>query len=144
MDLVQGYPRSVYEKFAGVVMLARTIDKGRATAAGTNGEYHYNCPMDKSVFEFLGLEADAFLEKIKAHNDADLETYVRDTAVSKKTATEIEAFNADFVTHGPSAESQGYFNELRDKVAPGRHDITTWAQVLDADEGRPVPQQAAV
>ena len=61
MDLTKEYPRSVKDKFAGVVMLGRTTDKGRAFAAGTAGEYHYNCPMDKAVFGFLGIDHEAYL-----------------------------------------------------------------------------------
>ena len=65
MDLIKGYPRSVRDKFAGVVQLGRATDKGRALAAGTIGEYHYNCPMDQAVFGFLGIDPDAYLDAEK-------------------------------------------------------------------------------
>ena len=62
-------------------MLGRATDKGRAFAAGTNGEYNYDCPMDKAVFGFLGIDADEYLEHIKAgKSDAELESYARSSS----------------------------------------------------------------
>jgi hypothetical protein len=42
------------------VVLARMLDKGRATLAGKNGEYHYNCSTDQRLVQFLGFDPDAF------------------------------------------------------------------------------------
>ena len=56
MDLTTNYPASVREQMHGIVQLKRTIEKGKAFAAGTNGEYDYDCPMDKHLFEFLGID----------------------------------------------------------------------------------------
>ena len=67
MDLTKHYPRSVREPFAGVVQIGRTIDKARAHVAGTVGEYHYNCPMDRAVFAFLGVEdAESLFPDVRA------------------------------------------------------------------------------
>jgi len=141
-DLTTSYPRSVYEKLDGVVQLPRAIDKGIATANGTNGEYHYNCPMDKGVFGFLGVDADKLLATIKsASSEADIEAYLK-PFVAKKSAGEIAQFNEQFLAGKPhDAEGQAYFNELREAAAPGRTDVTTWADLLDLDEKRPVPQR---
>jgi len=142
MDLTQEYPRSVHEKLHGVVQLARAIDKGKATANGKVGEYHYDCPMDKAVFEFLGIDAAKLLDVIKsAKNDAEIEAYVA-PFISAKPAAEIEAWNHQWVTTSPTGDSLTYFQELRDQVAPDRKDVTTWADLLDLDEKRPVPERA--
>jgi len=142
MDLTQEYPRSVHEKLHGVVQLARAIDKGKATANGNVGEYHYDCPMDKAVFEFLGIDAAKLLDVIKsAKNDAEIEAYVA-PFISAKPAAEIEAWNHQWVTTSPTGDSLTYFQELRDQVAPDRKDVTTWADLLDLDEKRPVPERA--
>jgi hypothetical protein len=146
MDLTKTYPRSVYDKVAGVVMLARTTDKAKAAAHGNVGEYHYDCPMDKGVFGFLGIDADQFLETVKnAKDDHAIEAYAK-TFADKKSAAEIEQFNTDFLTHRPDPGSDGekYFLELRGQVAPDRTDVTTWADVLDLDEKRSVPRRTAV
>lgn len=62
MDLTKEYPRSVHDKWQGVVQLARTIDKGKAKARGNVGEYHFNCPMDQAVFGFLGIDHEQLLD----------------------------------------------------------------------------------
>ena len=78
MDLTKEYPRSVRDKWQGVVQLGRTIDKGKAEAQGTVGDYHYNCPMDQAVFGFLGMDHERVLEAIRnAKTDAEIEEYTR-------------------------------------------------------------------
>jgi hypothetical protein len=61
------------------------------------------------------------------------------TFVDKKTPAEIENWNHEWVTHTPEGEALKYFINLRDQVAPGRKDVTSWADLLDLDEKRPVP-----
>lgn len=146
MDLTKTYPRSVREKFAGVVQLGRTSDKARAHVAGTVGEYHYNCSMDQAVFQFLGIpDHEAFARKAAALNDSELEKFVRDQYVSKKTQTEINQWNDQWLKRGPEAgsDSYKYFIDLRNQVAPSRTDVTSWPDLLDLDEQRDVPQRIA-
>lgn len=146
MDLTTSYPRSVSDKIAGVVMLARTIDKAKAKAQGTLGEYHYNCPMDQAVFGFLGIDHEQCLATVtNAKNDAEIEAYAK-TFAEKKSPAEIEAWNAGFLQYAPAPGSEGetFFMELRRQVAPDRTDVTAWADLLDLDEKRNVPRKAAV
>ena len=143
MDLTKDYPRSVRDKFAGVVQLGRATDKGRALAAGTVGEYHYNCPMDKAVFGFLGIDSDEYLAKIKSSkDDSEVEAYARDF-IAKKSQGEIDQWNATFLESGPEPGSEGekYFLQLRSEVAPDRTDVTSWPDLLDLDEKREVPHR---
>jgi hypothetical protein len=144
MDLTKTYPASVREEMHGIVQLKRTLDKGKAVAAGTAGEYHYNCPMDKHLFEFLGIDHEELLNKIKSGSDADVVEYTA-PFVHKKSAAEIAAFNEGALTAGPAAgsESETYFKELLGQVAPDRTDVTSWADLLDLDEKRSVPQRVA-
>jgi len=146
MDLTKGFPRSVRTKVAGVVMLGRATDKAKAFAAGTNGEYNYDCPMDKAVFGFLGIDAAEYLEKVKsAKNDAELEAYAREFT-NKKSQAELDTWNNEFLNYAPAAGSDGekYFLELRNSIDPSRTDITAWADLLDLDEKREVPHRVAV
>jgi hypothetical protein len=143
MDLTKNYPRSVRDKMLGVVQLGRAIDKGKAKAEGTNGEYNFDCPMDQAVFDFLGLDGDKLFEVIRtAKNESEIEAYLR-PFVGKKSATEIEAWNAEWLNHSYSDESKEYFLNLRSEVAPDRTDVTTWADLLDLDEKRSVPVRVA-
>ncbi len=145
-DLTTSYPRSVREKTLGVVQLGRAIDKGIALANGLNGEYNFDCPMDKAVFDFLGVDGNALLDVIKkAQSESEIEAYLK-PIVDRKSAQELEQFNAGFLRHAPDAGSPGadYFNELRNQVAPDRTDVTVWADLLDLDEKRDVPRRVPV
>jgi hypothetical protein len=143
MDLTKEYPRSVHEKLHGIVQLARAIDKGKATANGNVGEYHYDCPMDQAVFSFLGIDAAKLLDVIKgAQSDAEIDAYVK-PFVAAKPAGEIDQWNDAWVNSAPTGDSLKYFLELRDMVAPDRKDVTSWADLLDLDEKRPVPERVA-
>ncbi|HEY3676319.1 MAG TPA: DUF5069 domain-containing protein, partial [Candidatus Tumulicola sp.] len=123
VDLTKEYPRSARAKWQGVVMLARAIDKGKATAAGTNGEYNFDCPMDQAVFEFLNLKGDQLLEVIKkSDSDAHIEDYTR-AYVAAKSPEEIDDFNQQFLERRPSGDSVAFFENLRNSIAPERTDI---------------------
>jgi hypothetical protein len=128
----------------GIVQLKRTIDKGKALAAGTIGDYHYNCPMDQHLFTFLGIDHEALLDVIKTSSDAEISEYVA-PFVHAKSDDEIATFNRDWVQYGPEAGSgaERAFLELRGAVAPDRTDVTNWADLLDLDEKRPVPHRVA-
>lgn len=142
MDLTTSYPRSVREKYLGVVQIARTIDKGKAKLAGKLGDYNYDCPMDKHLFEWLGIDGEQLLEAIKK-GDKATEDFVR-VQLAKKNQTEIDTFNRDWLEYGPAPGSDGekYFLNLRNQVAPNRTDVKAWADLLDLDEKRSVPQRA--
>ncbi len=141
MDLTKRTPRSVKDKFAGVVMLGRTTDKARATQAGKLGEYDYNCGMDQGVFGFLGIDHEEYRNKASSLDDAQLEQWVRQEFAAKKTPAELDAWNAEFLQMAPEpgSDKETYFVGLRDAIDPTRTDITRWADLLDLDEGRPVP-----
>lgn len=139
MDLTKEYPRSVHEKMHGIVQLARTTDKAKATAHGNVGEYHYNCGMDQAVFGFLGIDHEKYLEAVKnAKSDQDILDYAA-PFVHKKTDAEIETWNQQWLTTPPTGESLEYFTKMRSEIAPQREDVTTWPDLLDLDEKRTVP-----
>jgi len=146
MDLTKTYPRSVRDRFAGIVQIGRTTDKARAYKAGTVGEYHFNCGMDKAVFAFLGIDDhEAFADRAASMDDMSLERWIADTYVSKKSKAEVDRWNREWLEHGPEPGSEGekYFLELRDQIAPGRRDVHSWPDLLDLDERRDVPQRVA-
>jgi len=146
MDLTKTYPRSVRERFAGIVQIGRTTDKARAYKAGTIGEYHFNCGMDRAVFEFLGIkDHEAFADRAASTDDASFERWLSDTYVSKKSKADIDRWNREWLEHRPEPGSDGekYFIQLRDQIAPGRKDVRSWPDLLDLDEHRDVPERAA-
>ncbi len=141
VDLTKTSPPSVHEKMFGIVQLRRTTDKAKAFAHGKMGEYDYNSPMDRAVLDFLGIGHADFLEVVsKAKSDEEIRSYLA-PVVHKKAAQDIEKWNENWVTTSPTGESLQAMTELRKKIAPERTDVTTWADVLDLDEGRTVPQR---
>ncbi len=143
MDLTKEYPRSVRDKWQGVVQLGRAIDKGKAEAHGTVGEYHYNCPMDQAVFSFLGIDHAQMLDAIRnAKNDAEIEPFTR-PFVNAKSREEVEGWNREWLSREPEGESAKAFQALRAEIASDRTDVTTWPDLLDIDEKRHVPRRTA-
>jgi len=136
LDLTKRPPRSPRVRLGGFVILPRLLDKGRATIVGTNGEYHYNCPMDQRLFEFLGVDAEALKEQLKAgKGDWEIFQWILAKAKNKLTAAEIESWSKTQERRAPEdAESRDYFNGLLAKAALGRKDITTWFELLDVDD----------
>jgi hypothetical protein len=66
IDLTERPPRSFRVRLGGFVILARMIDKGRATLSKKNGEYVYNSPTDQHLVRFLGFDAEALLNELAA------------------------------------------------------------------------------
>jgi hypothetical protein len=79
-----------------------------------------------------------------ASNDAEISDFVA-PYVHAKSDEEIETFNREWLVYGPEkgTPAEGYFLKLRSEVGPDRTDVTSWADVLDLDEKRPVPQRVA-
>jgi hypothetical protein len=139
VDLTKEFPRSVRAKWQGVVQLGRAIDKGKALAHGNVGDYHYDCSMDRAVFEFLGIDAAGLLDVIRAAtSDAEIEAYTR-PLVAAKSAEDIARWNREWLDRRPEGESLEFFRKLRSQIAPERTDVVSWPDLLDLDERRDVP-----
>jgi len=147
MDLTKKYPRSPREKMLGIVSLARTIDKARAFNEGELGDYDYDCPHDRVLFDFLGTNGQEFTAKVRELNsDALIGQWIAQAFLSKKSREEVERFNQGRFQwhHEPGEHSYDYFVQFRDQVAAGREDVVTWFDLLDLDEKRPVPQPTKI
>ena len=145
MESNKTYPRSVHEKYLGIVQLARTIDKATMLAQGNIGEYHYDCPMDQALFAAFGIDGKKLAQlaseaSTNPARHADIEGYLK-PLIAKKSQVEIEHFNAQTLSRKPEGESRKHFEELRAKIAPNRKDVTSWPDLLDLDEGRTVPER---
>ena len=136
LDLTKQPPRSPRVRLGGYALLPRCLDKGRATLAGKNGEYHYACPNDQHFLEFVGVGAEALKKQLAAgRGDGELREWIQTNAKHKRTDAEIAAWSAAIDQHAPSdTESRAYFNDLHKKAAPKREDIVSWADLLDVDD----------
>ncbi|MDB6151359.1 MAG: uncharacterized protein JWQ44_2807 [Chthoniobacter sp.] len=59
-DLRTAEPRSPRDELGGYRLAARTLDKCRASLVGWNGEYEFNCPMDRQFFAATSIDAEEF------------------------------------------------------------------------------------
>ncbi|MFZ5876481.1 MAG: DUF5069 domain-containing protein [Nitrospirota bacterium] len=136
LDLRVVYPRSPKHLLGGYAHLARMLDKARAKAAGTLGDYIYPCPLDQALLEFLGLGADAVFDVAKRGTDDQAVRWVQKRA-TPHSANDIAAWNQSFFARKPTDEKKlQYFLETRNRIAPHRTDVTTWVDLLDLEEGR--------
>jgi hypothetical protein len=121
-------------------MAARAADKARAHAAGTLGEYNYDCPMDNKLFAFVGTDGDEFLAAVtSADDDSGVERFL--TAKLADTSAEaIAEYNHSLVEHQPveGSDAVQWFLAGREKNGRGRTDIFTWTDLIDVEEGRDV------
>ena len=135
-DLTKFPPRSPRARLGGFAHFPRLIDKARATIAGTNGDYHYDCPVDHHFWEFTGIKPTPFLKEIKSgKGDGELLAYVLANAMPKRSGSEVAAWSTWFEGRAPSAVGgREFFNGVHQKNAPQREDIGTWFDWLELDD----------
>jgi hypothetical protein len=143
-DLTQRPPRSPRVRLGGYVILPRMLDKGRATVAGKNGEYHFACPLDQRFLQFVGINPEALKKQLAARkSDTEILAWIQKNAKNKRNESEILSWSAYQEQRAPAdTESRDYFQETHSKIAPKREDIATWFELLDLDDyasfgGRP-------
>jgi hypothetical protein len=136
-DLTKRPPRSPRCRLGGYVTLPRLLDKGRATIAGTNGEFNYDAPLDQHLKDFLGLDMAALREQLAAgKGDGEILEWIHANAEHKRAAWEIDAWS-NFMDHrGPSGdvETLKYFAAYVGKFAEEREDVKTWFDLVDLDD----------
>ena len=133
-DLTKFPPRSPRVRLGGYAILPRCLDKGRATLAGKQGEYHYACPLDQRFLEFAGIDPEA-LKKQLGKSDTEVLEWITANAKNKRTVPEIIAWSAWQDQLAPNnPDSRDFVNGLHKAGAPKRTDIIGWFDVLDMDD----------
>ncbi len=135
-DLTKNPPRSPRVRLGGYVILPRMLDKGRATLAGKQGEYHFNCPQDQRFLGFVGVGADGVKKQLAAgKGDGEILQWIEKHAKHKRTDAEIAAWSAHCEHRAPAdTEAREYFHGVHAKIAPKREDVATWFDLLDLDD----------
>ncbi len=138
-DLRKDYPRSPRETLGGYVIAARALDKCRAVLNGTNGEYHFNCPLDRMFLDFSGIDADEFKAFVATGaSDAAVGEWVKQHA-KQKDRLEVVKWN-----------NQHRYNTIKDlpdnlqlfmedyvaEVVPAGKVVYHWFDVYDIEEKR--------
>lgn len=135
-DLTQRPPRGCRVRLGGFAVLPRMLDKGRATLAGKNGDYHYNCPLDQRFLTFVGIDADALKEQLAlGKGDGEILAWIQENAAHKREPWEIEQWSNWMDRRAPEdLETKEFFNGLLAKLGKNRSDILSWADLLDLDD----------
>jgi hypothetical protein len=136
-DLTKRPPRSPRCRLGGYASLPRMLDKGRATIAGKNGEYNFDCPLDQRILAFLGIKAQALKAQLAAgKGDGEILQWINANAKNKHSEWEIEQWSSYLEKRGPTsdAETLGYFVEAVGKLTKTREDIHSWTDLLDLDD----------
>ena len=136
IDLTQCPPRSFRVRLGGFVILARMLDKGRATLSKKNGEYNYNSPTDQHLVRFLGFDADAMLKELAAgKGDGEMLEWVQSHSKTPRAPWEIEAWSAFMEKRGPDsdAETLALFAGYLGQHSKTREDVKTWFEAIELD-----------
>ena len=136
-DLTQRPPRSPRSRLGGYSLLPRMLDKGRATLAGTNGEYHFDCPLDQRLFSFVGIDPKKLLAGLKkGQGDGEILEWIQANAKPKRAPWEIQQWSDYMDRRGPDsdAETLQFFAESVAKLTKTREDVQTWADLLELDD----------
>lgn len=138
-DLTKTTPRSPRATFAGYIHAGRMLDKCRAVAAGTGGEYHYNCPLDRIFFDFTGIDHETFKTFVATGaDDAAVADWI--TAHSKvKDKTAVIAWNnkmRDMRLSEMPMPLQEFLEGYIPKFIPKGKVVRVWFDVYDMEEGR--------
>ena len=133
-DLTQHPPRSLRVRVGGYAHLGRLLDKARATLAGKQAGYHFNCPMDRQFFDFTGIDHEVMLAEIKqGKSDTEIIAWVR--ANTKRLPSEIYAWSTWVEQHGPGgAGGHEWIAETIKANAGERDDVRSFADLLDLDD----------
>jgi hypothetical protein len=136
LDLTSRPPRSPRVRLGGYTILARMLDKGRASIVGKEGEYHFNCPTDQLFLSYTGISADALRKELeKDKSDSEILEWINAHATNKRVPAEIAAWSLWTEQRAPSdLDSREFFNELQSKAAAHRKDVTGWFDLLDVDD----------
>jgi Domain of unknown function (DUF5069) len=137
IDLTKRPPRSFRTRLGGLVILARMLDKGRATLAKKNGEYNYNSGTDQHLVRFLGFDPKVLLKELaRGKGDGEILEWVMAHSKHPRAPWEIEAWSAFFDKRGPDsdAETLALFAGYVGKFSKTREDIKTWFDAVELDD----------
>jgi len=134
-DLTKQPPRSTRVRLGNYALLPRALDKGRATLIGKNGDYHYACPLDQRLLDFLGIEAEPLKAQLaEGKGDGEILEWIKANQKNTHSDEEIAAWSATIDVRGPEGDSVEFFNQLLQNAGPQRTDIKTWSALLDLDD----------
>jgi len=139
LDLTKAYPRSPRAMLAGYVIAARTLDKCRAVLAGTEGEYHYDCPLDHQFLDFAGIASDDFKAFVATGaTDDEVAAWIEQRSRIKERKEVIAWNNKLRCTRlcDMPIELQEFLEGYIPEFIPQNRPVYVWFDVYDLEEKR--------
>ena len=137
IDLTQRPPRGCRVRLGNCVLLARMLDKGRATLARKNGEYKYDSGIDQHLVRFLGFDPKGLLKELATgKGDGENLEWVQSHSKTPRAPWEIEAWSAYFGKRSADsdAETLAGFAEYVGQHSKTREDIKSWFDAIELDD----------
>ncbi|HEU0069523.1 MAG TPA: DUF5069 domain-containing protein [Nitrospiraceae bacterium] len=141
----QTYPRSPKTLLGGIAHLGRFIDKIRLRHAGKIQDYNYiTVGFDKYLVDFLQIDPQAFEQRVLAgETDDALLGWVKANS-RKPSEQDIAQWSQGLLASGPKDDAarlrfQGRLQEVATKrgvPVASLPPVSTWADVIEIDEGR--------
>lgn len=139
LDLTQSFPRSPRETLGGYVVAGRTLDKCRSVLAGTNGEYHFDCPLDGTFLGFTGITAEAFKDFVATGaTDDEVAAWINEHSMVKN-ANDVVVWNNKMRYTRPcdmAVELQVFLEDYIPKFVRKDRPVYVWFDVYDMEEQR--------
>ncbi|HSL05820.1 MAG TPA: DUF5069 domain-containing protein [Nitrospiraceae bacterium] len=139
------HPRSPKALLGGIAHLGRFIDKIRLRHAGAIQDYNYiTVGFDKYLVDFLQIDPKSFEQRVLAGGtDEDLLTWVKANS-RNPSEQEIMQWSQGLLSSGPKDDAarqrfQGRLQEVATKrgvAVSSLPSVSTWADVIELDEGR--------
>ena len=143
-DLTREAQRSPRIRVGGHAILGRTIDKCRALVAGDIGEYHFDCPLDRTLFGFKGVKREDFRAQIEqGASDEEMVEWLNRIG-EKKTPSEIKRWSEKMEASSlyDDLEKHEFFVKEAKKLGLNPENTTTF-DWLEVDDRVSHAQQAA-
>ena len=138
-DLTKEFPRSPRVVLGGYVVAARTLDKCRAVLAGTAGEYHFDCPLDRTFLDFAGISGEDFREFVATGaNDAEVAKWIGENSQVRSDEERV-AWNNRMRSTRPCdmpIELQMFLEGYIPEFVGTKRPVYVWFDVYDIEEGR--------
>ena len=143
-DLTNEAPRSPRLRVGGYAILGRTIDKCRALVAGNIGEFHFDCPLDRTLFGFKGIRGEDFRAQIEqGRSDEEIIEWLNQSG-EEKTPAQIRRWSEKMEASSlhDDLEKRDFFVEETKKLGLDPEKTTTF-EWLEIDDRVCHAQQAA-
>jgi len=134
-NLTNEAPRSPRLRVGGYAILGRTIDKCRALVAGNIGEYHFDCPLDRTLFGFKGIRGEDFRAQIEqGRSDEEIIEWLNQSG-EEKTPAQIRRWSEKMEASSlhDDLEKRDFFVEETKKLGLDPEKTTTFAW-LEVDD----------